>query len=265
MSNIISSRWFVRAHAAPDAAIRLLCFPHAGGGASAYHRWGKQLPAEVLAVQMPGRENRLREPPIHNLVTMAAAVVDAMQIDPLLTETSRPCALFGHSMGALLAYETARELQRRNQSLPLALFVSGRAPPDHIEGESPLHTLPDAQFIEELDRRFDGLPAVLREEPELMELFLPVLRADITMLEQHEHQPGTSLPLPIYAFGGREDLRAQHEHLQDWARFSSQWRGLRQFPGGHFYLHNAYSTLPAVLAAELAQLEIAPTELLVAE
>lgn len=249
-----ASPWFVRAREKPDAELRLLCFPHAGGAASAYHRWASQLSAEVVAVQLPGREGRLREPPMLDLLAVARAVADAMQGDPLWQEPPSSCVFFGHSMGALLAYETARELQRRGRALPLALLVSGRAPPDHVPDESLLHPLPDADFIDELDRRFGGLPAILREEPELMALFLPVLRADVTMLERHHYVRADPLPLPIAAFGGLADQRARREHLQAWSSFGKEWRGLQQFAGGHFYLHEAGSGLLPALAAELGVL-----------
>ncbi|HSP26805.1 MAG TPA: alpha/beta fold hydrolase [Saliniramus sp.] len=229
----------------------MLCFPHAGGAASAYHRWGNLLPVEVLAVQLPGREGRLNERPMSDLNAVTRAVVDAMTSDPLVGDLDRPFTFFGHSMGSLLAYETILEMRRRGLPLPASLMVSGRAPPDHVPDEELLHPLPDDTFISELDRRFGGLPAILRDEPELMALFLPVLRADLTMLERHVYEPQPPIDVPMRAYGGLDDVRAPRHGLDDWSRFTTDWRGTRQFPGGHFYLHDAGSALPKSLSADL--------------
>jgi medium-chain acyl-[acyl-carrier-protein] hydrolase len=243
--------WFVRPRKEPQAPIRLFCFPHAGGAASAYHRWGGALPAEVLAVQLPGREGRLGEQPVDNLDRVVRSIADAIQADDAEKGGGRPFAFFGHSMGSLLAYETARELRRRLALMPVCLFVSGRAAPTHVPDEPMLHRLPDDRFIEELDRRFNGLPAVLRNEPELMALFLPVLRADLKMLETHAYRSEPPLDLPLYAYGGIDDLRASLTWLEGWSGFTTQWQGARQFAGGHFYLHSPDCPLLAVLSDEL--------------
>lgn len=243
--------WFIRPRERRETPWRLVCFPHAGGAASAYHRWGNLLPVEVLAVQLPGREGRLNERPMSDLSAVTRSIVDALTTDSLVGDLERPLIFFGHSMGSLLAYETILEMRRRGLPLPSSLMVSGRSPPDHIPDEELLHPLPDDAFIAELDRRFGGLPAILRDEPELMALFLPVLRADLTMLEQHVYAPQPPIDVPMRAFGGLDDTRASRQGLEDWARFTTDWRGVRQFPGGHFYLHASGSTLPAALCADL--------------
>ncbi len=248
MSNVaIDSAWFVTPYKKPHARFRLFCFPHAGGAASAYFRWGSFFDAQVTALQLPGREGRMAERPVDDLKQVVEAVAQAIACD----EDRRPFAFFGHSMGALLAYETAREMRRRQAVLPFCLLVSGRAPPSHISDESMLHQLPDQQFIDELDRRFSGVPVILREEPELMSLFLPVIRADLKMLETHTYVDETPLDVPLGAFCGREDARARLELLQNWAEFTTQWRGAKEFAGGHFYLHQPNNPVLGALASEL--------------
>ena len=247
---VIDTRLFVRPKEKPEARLQLFCFPHAGGAASAYHRWGAALPAEVIAVQLPGREGRMNERPATSLGRLAIAIADAMQVDRLVRQTGR-FAFFGHSMGALLAYETARALRRQGLRLPVHLFVSGRTAPDYIPDEPLLHGLDDDTFVDELDRRFGGLPAVVRNEPELMALFLPVLRADLTMLETHVYQPEPPLEVPLSAYAGAGDTRASLSLMNDWAAFSTAWRGARQFSGGHFFIHEASSLLLPALAGEL--------------
>jgi medium-chain acyl-[acyl-carrier-protein] hydrolase len=245
-----SERWFARPQGTGGAPgrVRLFCFPHAGGGASAYFPWGAALPEmEVLALQLPGREGRLREPPFHDFGQLRAAVLAALL--PLL---DGPFVFFGHSMGALLAYELARDLARAGRPLPAHIYVSGRRSPLVRDTDGPLHALPDAAFADALERRFGGLPAVIRAEPELLALFLPILRADITALERHEFAAGAPLPVPITALGGTDDVQARLELLQAWAPLTSASLATQRLPGGHFYLHERRAEFLQALRAHLA-------------
>ena len=229
----MSEAWFVRPRPNPAARARLFCFPHAGGAASAYYGWGAALPeVEVVAVQAPGREGRMKEPPIVDSRELVSQLTDA--IAPSL---DRPVCFFGHSMGALVAYEVARELRRRGAPMPAHLYVSGRRSPTLPESGPLLHPLPDGEFIDELNRRFGGLPAAIVDEPELLELFLPVLRADVTLLETHVFRAEAPLDVPMSAYGGVGDHQTHPESLGAWGTLAARPLTVRTFPGGHFYLH----------------------------
>ena len=241
------SSWFVRPKPKPHASLRLFCFAHAGGAASAFHPWGARLESvDVWAIQLPGREGRLSEPLLTDLTILQQRLAD--ELTPHL---DRPFALFGHSMGAILAYEIARELRQRRLPTPEQLYVSGRRAPTLPNFDPPLHPLPDREFIAELKRRFAGLPAVILAEPELLALFLPILRADLTMLERHEFRTDTVLDVPIMACGGQDDPQTLPDALAAWRELTTGEFAMRHFPGGHFYLHEQRDSFLPVLAGEL--------------
>ena len=162
--------------------IRLFCFPHAGGGASAFHSWRAAFPSAVqlCSVLLPGRESRRSEPAFTQLNLLATTL--ARELAPWL---DLPYAVFGHSMGAMLAFEWIRELRRSGQAMPARLFLSGRRAPDLNHEAAELHMLPDPQFIKELTRRYGGIPDEIRQVPELVDYYLPVLRADLTLVESY--------------------------------------------------------------------------------
>jgi medium-chain acyl-[acyl-carrier-protein] hydrolase len=242
--------WFHCRKPNPDAQLRLLCFPYAGGGVSVYRLWPDRLPSEieVWAIQLPGRDGRLREPIPADLQTLAGALAEGLG---LLMD--RPFACFGHSMGGLLAFEFVRELRRRSQMGPMQLLVSARRAPQLPRNEPPLHTLPEPQFIEMLRQRYNGIPAAILAEPELMQLFMPMLRADFKLIELYQHQAEAPLDCPIAAFGGAQDPLAPRADLAAWQTQSSGAFSLQLFPGGHFYLQDAQAQLLAALARELLQ------------
>jgi len=245
----MADSWFIRAKPNSDAGLRLFCFPHAGGAASAYHPWAATLEGvDVFAIQLPGREGRLAEPPISDSTVLLTQLVNA-----LAPKLDRPFVFFGHSMGAVLAYETARALRRRGLPVPVHIYVSGRRAPTLPALEEPLHALPDAAFIAELDRRFGGLPAEILDEPELLALFLPILRADLTMLERHQFANEAPLDVPMTALGGKGDARTPLGALEAWRPLTTGAFATRLFPGGHFYLHEHRTGFLRVLAGELGQ------------
>jgi len=240
--------WFARVRPRPEAAVRLFCFPHAGGAASSYFNWPAALDGvDVLAVQPPGREGRLAEPPIADMPTLLERLVAAVQ-----PHLDRRFLFFGHSMGALVAFELARELRRLGLPSPARLYVSGRRAPTVPNTETPLHVLPDDQLADELNRRFGGLPAAILAEPELMALFLPIIRADLTVLERHAFEPDPVLDLPVTALGGQDDTRASEGDLAAWRVLTSAGFAVRRFPGGHFYLHDRRDAFLRAFASMLA-------------
>lgn len=242
-------RWIARFPPRPSARLRLFCVPYAGGSASAYRGWGDGLPAsvEVCAVQLPGRETRYGEPLLTDARTAAAALAQA--ITPLL---DRPFAFFGHSLGALVAWETVLALGRqRGGPAPAALLVSGHRAPHLPREQRPIHALPDDLFVDEL-RRLDGTPAEVFEDPELMALVLPQLRADFQMAETYEPAPTPPLSCPVVALGGSDDDRTPREALEAWRQSTTGPFDVRVFPGHHFYLHAQRAPLLAVVARHLA-------------
>jgi len=237
----------------PDARARLICFPHAGVGAAVYRPWSAGLPAalEVVAVQLPGRANRLDEAPVASLDALVQAL-----LPQLLPELDRPFAFFGHSMGAVLASEVARALQAAGLPQPRQLVVSGRRPPHWPSQEAPLHRLPDARFVDEIQRRYGGgIPPELLAHADVMALLLPSLRADIAALETHAPAPGRPpLACALAAFGGSDDPVAPRAHLEGWRGETSGPFRVRVFPGGHFYLNERRDALLADLSVTLAPL-----------
>ena len=231
--------WFPLTRANPGARLRLLCLPFAGGGASVYRQWPDALPLDidVCALQLPGRESRYREPAYTRMDRLLPQL--ATVVSPRL---DRPYALFGHSMGALLALELARELRRRGRS-PVALIVAGHAAPHVSPRQPPLHTLSDDEFRAEL-RRLNGTPTAVLDNDELMQAVLPTLRADFELCETHT--PGDEPPLdcPILALGGRDDPRVSPADLEAWRDYTRGPFRSEILPGDHFFVQ---THCPAVL------------------
>jgi medium-chain acyl-[acyl-carrier-protein] hydrolase len=242
--------WFRNSQLNSPARLRLFCFPYAGGAASIYRTWPQQLPAaiEVCAVQLPGRENRIRERPFTDVGELVQAL-----LPHLLPALDRPFALFGHSMGSLIAYELVQQLQQMGQT-PTHLFVSARRAPYLPELDALLHTISsDEAFLAELQWRYNNLPAMLFEEPELRELFVPLLRADFTLVERYQWREQPPLSCPIVAFGGEGDDRASMAELMAWAQLTAQGFALHRFPGGHFYLNEQRQPLLGSIAGYLQE------------
>jgi medium-chain acyl-[acyl-carrier-protein] hydrolase len=242
------SPWLLCFAPRPAARVRLFCFSLAGGGAAMYRAWLDALPTtiELCAVQLPGRESRLREPAFTSMQRIVEAVVPE-----LVARIDRPYALFGHSMGALVAFETARAL-RSMAALPqpVRLLVSGRRAPHLPETEAPMHPLSDTDFVAEIGRRYGGIPDEVLRHRELLELLLPGLRADITAIETHSFVPGSRLGCPFTVFGGEADARATREQLAAWHLHcdgGTRMR-MRMFRGSHFYLND-----PAVRAELISE------------
>lgn len=245
----VSKPWIIRFQSLPDARVRLFCLPHAGVGASAYRTWHTGLgpEVEVCAVQPPGRESRFREPPYRRLVDLADAVADA-----IAPETDRPYALFGHSMGAWVAFEVARRLDGRRAG-PACLIVSGRRSPQSEAEAPPIHQLPDDAFIEELMQRFGGIPDAILRDRSVLDLFLPTLRADMEAVETYEYVPGSVLSCPVWAVAGARDPWVSRATLEAWRVETTGRFEVRTFPGGHFYLVEAQGELLALITQALRE------------
>jgi medium-chain acyl-[acyl-carrier-protein] hydrolase len=232
----LPTAWVVRLSPGSRKDLRLFCLPYAGGLATVYRPWAARLPPDVdlCAVELPGRGARLKESPVRDLTALVDAAVEGLR--PAL---DRPFALFGHSMGALVAFELARRLGAQGLA-PRHLFVSGHAAP-HLPGvEPPMHPLPDHEFIERL-RGLNGTPLEVLQHPELMEMMLPILRADFTACERYVPAPAPPLEVPISAFGGTDDPDVSQERLDAWRPYTSRRFIARRLPGDHFFLNNPAS------------------------
>ncbi len=238
--------WFSNLRPNPRANIRLFCVPYAGGGAQIYQQWPDLLPPtfEVWAVNLPGRGKRLIEPSFPDLPSLVAALTEAFR--PLL---DKPFALFGHSMGALIAYETARALRKINSPMPVHFFASGCFAP-HLPDPYPIHHLPHQEFLNEL-RRLGGMPKEVLESQELMELILPSLRADFTATEEFVYQDELPVPFPISVFGGWRDHLTTKESLEAWRIHTTGYFAMRMLPGDHFFIHSTQSLLLDLIVSEL--------------
>lgn len=231
--------WLVRPRPNPAAALRLFCFPYAGGGISVFRGWPAALAPdiEVCPIRLPGRESRLRETPFRRIDPLVEALLAVLR-----DELERPFALFGHSMGALVSFELCRALAARGLPLPVRLLASGHLPPQTPRREPPISTLPESEFLERL-RSMGGTPPAILDNAELMSLFLPLLRADLAVADTYHYRAAPPLPCPITAFGGEADSRACPQELRGWAAQTASDFSLVGLPGNHFFLHTASAAL----------------------
>lgn len=228
-----AASWFPTA-AASDTE-RLFVFPHAGGGAN----WFPQFP-NACAVRLPGRESRLAEAPFEKMSNLVEALATA--IDSYL---DKRFAFFGHSMGAAVAFELARELRRRGRPLPRILIASAARAPQFRRNHIPPPPVPDSELLADL-RRLEGIPAAAIDDPSLMHAILPAVRADATLYRNYVYTEDAPLPFPIRAYGGLDDTRITRGHLDGWAEQTTAAFAVRQFPGGHFYFKNSDAFLRAL-------------------
>lgn len=243
--------WVQRPRPRPHALLRLFCFPHAGGGASAFRAWGDSLPAEVevCPVQLPGREQRMGEPAYDRIEPLVEALSAA-----LLPYEDLPAAFLGHSNGALIAFELARRLRREGRHLPVHLFATGRRAPDVPSNRPDVAHLPDPEFLAEM-RELGGTPDEVLENAELVRILLPLLRADVALNEAYRFAEEAPLPCPITAYGGLGDPKAPREAVQAWERHTSGGFAARFFPGDHFFVFGAQRDLVLrTLSADLHEI-----------
>lgn len=234
----------------PLAQMRLFCFPYAGGTATIYRNWPDLIvgSVEVCVIHLPGRAGRLQEPPFTRLLSLVPEIAPAIR--PFL---DKPYAFFGHSMGALISFELARQLRNDRAPAPVQLFLSGRSAPHLPDVDPRTFDLPETEFIDEL-RRLNGTPKEVLEHPELMHLMIPLLRADFSVCQTYEYEPGPPLDTPLTVFGGLQDYEVPREHLEGWRQHTNSAFKLRMLPGDHFFLNSQQPLLLKTLSQELSAL-----------
>mgnify|MGYP000943659476 CR=1 FL=1 len=234
--------------ARPMASLRLLCLPYAGAGASLFRGWPDGLPAhvEAYAAQFPGREERLAEPPITEWARMLDALVAAVQrLHP------QPTAIFGHSLGALAGHALALRLAGIGDPPLVHVFVSARPWPGHCAAAAaPAWSVDEDGLLAGMAARFGPLPASL-SHPDIREVLLPVLRADLRLLEDHRDQPGPPLACPLTVFAGSHDPSTPPPSLEGWRAGTTAGFAIERFDGGHFFIESHRRELLAAIAARL--------------
>ncbi|MGY4527847.1 thioesterase II family protein [Pseudomonas sp. UBA4617] len=235
-------------------ALNLLCLPYSGASAMVYSRWRRKLPAwlQVRPVELPGRGTRMAEPLHTNLQVLARQLAAEQRL-----ATSAPYVLLGHSLGALLAFELAHELQALGSRPPMALFACGTAAPtrrEDYERNNWREPKGDAELISEL-RELQGTPEEVLANAELMSLTLPILRADFLLCGSYAYRQRPALQCPLHVLGGVDD-RASDEQLQAWRQETHGPFSLQMFPGGHFFIHEQEDQVLAALVASLEPLRL---------
>ena len=243
----MKNRWLVCPQPNSSATARLFLFPYAGGAPSSFNKWASEFPShiEVSTVHYPGRGSRYNEPPINELSILVEEIKRAIQ-----PELDKPFFFFGHSLGAVLAFELARRINPQ----PQILFVSACGAPHVPNPNRPIHDLPDSEFIKSL-QDLNGLPTEVSNNAELMELLLPTLRADFEVIENYKYIPNENqLNCPIIAFGGANDSHVDSFRLNDWAYLTNGSFKTQAFPGNHFFINTARQSVITSMKAEIDSL-----------
>lgn len=248
MTNIQTiNPWIARFQSNPNAKLRLFCFPYAGGGASTFSSWSESLTSnvEICPIELPGHGCRITEHPFNLLEPLTKELASG-----LLPYLNKPFAFFGHSMGGLVSFELVHLLRRVYNLSPVHLFISGRHAPQIPESKPPIHHLPKPEFINEL-RSLNGTPEPVLEDAELMELFLPILRADFAAIETYVYTSKPRLNSPITVMGGLQDYEVSCEDLEAWREQTNANFSMQMFQGDHFYIHSNQPLLLQFLDREL--------------
>lgn len=231
----------------PKSKQRLFCFPWAGGSASGYKAFIKDLQdiTEVCPVELPGRGTRLSEAPFKQMLPLVDELFKHLQ--PYF---DRPFAFWGHSMGAILAFELTRKLYHRGKSLPTYLFLSGHRAPQLPNPDPTKHLLSDPDLAAHL-QDLGGTPPEVLANPEMLQLILPAFRADLTALNTYQYKSDIPLLCPIYALGGIKDIMLGRNMLDPWRQQTAMKFNIQLFPGGHFYLNSVHPMLMQILRQTL--------------
>jgi surfactin synthase thioesterase subunit len=230
--------------------MRLICFSYAGGSGAVYLRWQPSLPpaVEIVGIQLPGRGSRLAETPYRSMSMLVAELAaEIAALDDL------PFAFFGHSLGALIAFEVARYQQQRELTIPRRLIVSGCDAPRFRSPVRNLHELEGEAFIEAL-AQYNGTPPELLAHKELMSLVAPAIRADFFMATTYDYRPGPLLPMPVTVLAGRDDADLNLGEVGSWKLETSGPCDVHWFDGDHFFLNTSQDEVLALIGRSLAEM-----------
>ena len=235
MKNVAATAWVSYPRPNPQASLRLFCFPYAGGSITAFRGWADRLPAqiEVGLIQLPGHGTRHRETPFTRIHLLAEALAEA-----LTSHLDRPYAMLGHSLGGLIAFEVVRVLGQQSLPLPTHFFPCARTAPQLHDHQTSMHRLPDSLLVDEVQRRYDGIPAIIRQDAEMLAFFLPILRADLEMLETYRYIEDSPLDCSITAYRGQQDPMVNDDSLSAWREQTRGTFTQHTLPGGHFFLQD---------------------------
>ncbi|MEU6992301.1 alpha/beta fold hydrolase [Streptomyces sp. NPDC046465] len=238
--------WVRRYHPAPDSPLRLVCLPHAGGSSTFYFPVSKALsPAvDVLAIQYPGRQDRLAEPGIESIPELADQIFAALQ-----DFTDRPLALFGHSMGAVLAHELALRMERSGTAAPVRLFVSGRRAPSCRRDED-VRLRTDDGILNEL-KTLHGTDESMLADREVLDMIMPAIRSDYRAVESYRYDPEAVLGCPVTVLTGDADPRVTPDEARQWREHTTGETDVHVFPGGHFFLADRSTEVVDLVARRL--------------
>lgn len=239
-------KWLVH-HPAPSHKLRLFCFSYAGGSSMIYRAWqaalGPQI--EVCAIQLPGRGTRLMEPLYSNMQELVPVIAQV-----IASQNNMPFAFFGHSLGALLSFEVARYCHFQHLPTPVHLIASGTSAPQKRSASKNMHMMSDADLTAELEK-FNATPPEVLAHRELMELVLPMIRADFALVDTYQYRPMPLLSLPITVFAGREDDRVDEDQVNYWQKETSGPFQIEWFEGGHFFINSEAAAVHAKVLAHL--------------
>ncbi|ELR97095.1 type I polyketide synthase [Gloeocapsa sp. PCC 73106] len=233
----------------PNPRFRLFCFPYAGGGATAYLPWAKELPKDIdiCIIQLPGRDNQEEETTFTRIKPLVQALTSVLK-----SHLEIPFGFFGHSLGALVSFELARELRHQNLLSPCHLFVSSKRSPQLPDLDRPIHRLPEAEFIEKV-KEFNGAPTEYWEDSDFVRQNLPALRADFAILETYFYASEAPLDCPVTAFGGLADIKVSRQDMEAWQEQTKGDFTLKMFDGDHFFLQNARRELINSISEQIEQ------------
>ncbi len=239
--------WFAGALPIKRAAMRLFCFPYAGGSASAYHQFQAGLGSlvEVCPIELPGRASRIREPAYRDLATLVEQIFTVLE-----PHLGRPYALFGYSMGSLIAFELARKASALGRE-PSHLFVAARTAPGLSTATERLSELPDDALLLEVARRYRAIPDILMSDPEMRNIIANLMRGDLCLVESYTYRTSSPLSCPITVFGGDRDRGVRPSDLQAWQRHTTGSFATKIFAGDHFFLEAQRAPLLRAIWQEL--------------
>lgn len=245
----VMARWCPLYKPTSGAVLRVFCFPYSGGGAAIFRLWQSKLPSfvEVCPIELAGRGVRWKETPSSCLTPLVESIASV-----IIGLLNKPFVFFGHSMGGLICYELTHYLRKNYKLQPAQLVVSGCRAPHFIEDREQTYKLPDAEFIEKM-RKLNGTPPEILSNSELMQLFLPTLRADFAVVETYHYSPSPLLTCPITALGSTDDPEVSMAHILAWQEYTAGTFFHHIFPGDHFFINSSQDQVLSLLNKILAR------------